>query len=61
MQLLMRIRLARNFLDYEQRLKCVMARLQAISILGTEERGEDRVRIVYLYVLLLVVVYQYGI
>jgi len=33
MQLLMRIRLARNFLDYEQRLKCVMARLQAISIL----------------------------
>ena len=60
MQLLMRIRLARNFLDYEQRLKCVMARLQAISILGTEER-EVRVHIVYLYVLLLVVVYQYGI
>ena len=34
MQLLTRIRLARNFTDYKQRLKCVMARLHAVSILG---------------------------
>ena len=34
MQLLTRLRLARNFPKYTQRLKCVMARLQAISILG---------------------------
>ena len=49
MQLLMRIRLARNFLDYQQRLKCVMARLQAISILGRYGReGEVHVHIVHL-------------
>ena len=34
MQLLTRIRLARNFANSKQRLKCVMARLHAISILG---------------------------
>jgi E3 ubiquitin-protein ligase HUWE1 len=36
MQLLTRIRLARNFTNHQQRLKCVMARLHAISILGNE-------------------------
>ena len=35
MQLLTRLRLARNFPSPTQRRKCVMARLQAISILGT--------------------------
>ena len=34
MQLLTRLRLARNFPSTAQRRKCVMARLQAISILG---------------------------
>lgn len=34
MQLLTRLRLARNFPSPVQRRKCVMARLQAISILG---------------------------
>lgn len=34
MQLLTRLRLARNFPSPTQRRKCVMARLQAISILG---------------------------
>ena len=34
MQLLTRLRLARNFPNPAQRRKCVMARLQAISILG---------------------------
>lgn len=34
MQLLTRLRLARNFPNPTQRRKCVMARLQAISILG---------------------------
>jgi E3 ubiquitin-protein ligase HUWE1 len=33
MQLLTRIRLARNFTNHQQRLKCVLARLHAISIL----------------------------
>ncbi len=33
MQLLTRLQLARNFTSYQQRLKCVLARLQAISIL----------------------------
>lgn len=36
MQLLTRLRLARNFPRTAQRRKCVMARLQAISILGEE-------------------------
>lgn len=34
MQLLTRLRLAKNFPSPTQRRKCVMARLQAISILG---------------------------
>ena len=34
MQFLTRLRLAKNFLSFEQRLKCVLTRLQAISILG---------------------------
>lgn len=34
MQLLTRLRLARNFPSTIQRRKCVMSRLQAISILG---------------------------
>jgi hypothetical protein len=35
MQLLTRLRLARNFPNPTQRRKCVLARLQAVSILGT--------------------------
>ena len=38
MQLLTHLRLARNFSSFQHRLKCVMARLQAISVLG-EHRG----------------------
>ncbi len=38
MQLLTRLRLARNFPSPTQRRKCVMARLQAISILGNQRR-----------------------
>ena len=34
MQLLTHLRLARNFSSFQHRLKCVMARLQAISVLG---------------------------
>lgn len=34
MQLLSRVRLAKNFPNFEQRLKCILARLQALSILG---------------------------
>ena len=34
MQLLTRVRLAKNFPNFEQRLKCILARLQALSILG---------------------------
>ncbi|XP_064399727.1 E3 ubiquitin-protein ligase HUWE1-like isoform X3 [Halichondria panicea] len=33
MQLLSRVRLAKNFPNFEQRLKCILARLQALSIL----------------------------
>ena len=42
MQLLTHLRLAKNFSSFQHRLKCVMARLQAISVLGEErrERGE---------------------
>ena len=39
MQLLTHLRLARNFSSFHHRLKCVMARLQAISVLGEGERG----------------------
>lgn len=35
MQLLTQIRLAMSFSDYDKRLQCVQARLQAISTLGT--------------------------
>ena len=38
MQLLTHLRLAKNFSSFQHRLKCVMARLQAISVLG--EKGE---------------------
>ena len=38
MQLLTHLRLARNFSSFQHRLKCVMARLQAISVLGKRER-----------------------
>ena len=41
MQLLTRLRLARNFPSPAQRCKCVMARLQAISILGEWGRWEE--------------------
>ena len=36
MQLLSRVRLAKNFPNFEQRLKCILARLQALSILGEQ-------------------------
>ena len=39
MQLLTRLRLARNFPIPTQRRKCVLARLQAISILGESGDG----------------------
>ena len=46
MQLLTHLRLAKNFSSFQHRLKCVMARLQAISVLGERERemGEGRER-----------------
>ena len=45
MQLLTHLRLAKNFSSFQHRLKCVMARLQAISVLGEErERGRGRER-----------------
>ena len=42
MQLLTHLRLARNFSSFQHRLKCVMARLQAISVLGELGRGRGR-------------------
>ena len=34
MRLLTRLRLAKNFASFERRVKCVLIRLQAISVLG---------------------------
>ena len=44
MQLLTHLRLAKNFSSFQHRLKCVMARLQAISVLGEERREGGRER-----------------
>jgi len=38
MQLLTRVRLAKNFPDFDQRCKCILARLQALSILGKPQK-----------------------
>ena len=40
MQLLTHLRLAKNFSSFQHRLKCVMARLQAISVLGESTGGK---------------------
>ena len=42
MQLLTHLRLARNFSSFQHRLKCVMARLQAISVLGEGKWWEGK-------------------